>query len=553
MSSVETTVLAGDVPPIPSSDPGSERGASGRSQLQDRLALYAKVLNLVYLAYWPGFLMTWGNEPNVGFDRALGHVLAPGTFVLGAIQLAFWLVVRARVRSGRELRVIDLGAHALIGTAFAVIVATHPSPSIAVFEGVLALTCVLACRALLVPSSWARSAITGVIAAIPIVLGLLIRGPHVAGGIVTARTECLLFVNWAVIAIAISSVASGVLYGLRRQVRVARRLGQYTLGEKLGEGGMGVVFRAQHAMLKRPTAIKLLSKASPADSARFEQEAQLTSQLTHPSAVVVHDYGRTADGVLYYAMEYLEGLDLEQLGELDGPQHPGRVIHILRQVCGALVEAHGNGLIHRDIKPANLFLCQRSHDPDFVKVLDFGLVKDLGPRATLGLTGTGMVGTPLYMSPESVSDPTGLDARSDLYAIGATAYRLLTGSTVFEGENAVEVWGHTLHTAPQTPSARLGEPVPADLEAIVMRCLAKSPADRFATAGELIAALDACADARTWTTAHARAWWRTRAERIGRSREEKHRANTVVRAERRVAAATRGRPGRISGLAGASA
>ena len=136
--------------------------------------------------------------------------------------------------------------------------------------------------------------------------------------------------------------------------------------------------------------------------------------------------------------------------------------------------------------------------------------------------------------------------------MGATAYRLLTGSTVFEGHNAVEVWGHTLHTAPETPSARLGEPVPADLEAIVMRCLAKSPADRFATAGELIEALDGCADARTWTSEDARAWWLTRAERVGRSREEKQRANTVVRAERRVAAATRRRPGRVSGLARAS-
>src|SRR6185295_2641950 len=222
--------------------------------------------------------------------------------------------------------------------------------------------------------------------------------------------------NWSVIALIFSCVASSTLYGLRRQVRDARRLGQYTLGEKLGEGGGGAVYRASHAMLRRPTAIKLLAATGDASLARFEQEVHVLAGLNHPNIVTVHDYGRTAHGAFYYAMELLDGMDLEKLVAANGPQPAERVIHIIRQVARGLQEAHEVGLVHRDIKPANVFLCRRWGEPDAVKVLDFGLAKNnADPRTSV--TGQDMVlGTPLYISPEALRSAALVDARSDLYS-----------------------------------------------------------------------------------------------------------------------------------------
>ena len=319
-------------------------------------------------------------------------------------------------------------------------------------------------------------------------------------------------INWSVIALIFSGVASATLYGLRREVRDARRLGQYTLGEKLGEGGMGVVYRASHAMLRRPTAIKLLADGGgDASLARFEQEVHLLARLSHPNIVTVHDYGRTADGSFYYAMELLDGMDLEKLVAEDGPQPPERVIHIVRQVARGLHEAHDVGLVHRDIKPANVFLCRWWGEPDAVKVLDFGLAKNnADPQPSL--TGSNVVlGTPLYISPEAVKGVALADARSDIYSLGAVAYYMLTAEPVFTGSSAFEVCLQHLTSVPVVPSERLGRAVPADLEAIVLRCLAKSTADRFPNAAELERALAACAAADGWSAARAQAWWKLRA------------------------------------------
>jgi serine/threonine protein kinase len=307
-----------------------------------------------------------------------------------------------------------------------------------------------------------------------------------------------------------------VTYGLRAEVREARQVGQYTLEQKLGEGGMGVVYRARHARLKRPTAVKLLSpeKVGPDTVQRFEREVQITAGLTHPNTVAVFDYGRTIDGVFYYAMEYLDGISLERLVAEDGPQPPGRVVRILRQVAGALGEAHALGLVHRDIKPANVILCERGGVPDVAKVLDFGLVKDQALPVTAALTESNMViGTPLYMAPEALISPERVGPRTDLYGLGAVGYYLLTGSPVFNGTTA-RVLGHHLHVLPVRPSERLRKAIPRALEDAILSCLQKDPDLRPRNAQALIEALDADG-VEPWTEADARAWWAVRASNQG--------------------------------------
>jgi eukaryotic-like serine/threonine-protein kinase len=236
---------------------------------------------------------------------------------------------------------------------------------------------------------------------------------------------------------------------------------------------------------------------------------QMTAQLSHPNTVAIYDYGRTPAGIFYYAMEYLVGFNLDELVRTDGPQPPGRVLKILDQVCGALSEAHGRGLVHRDIKPANIILTERGGEPDVAKVVDFGLVKPLDPERSLaGRSMAGVLtGTPHYMSPESMTMPESADPRSDLYALGAVGYFLLTGKPVFEGETIVDVLGHHLHTEPVPPSTRLGTAIPADLEAVILMCLRKKPDDRPASARAMRDALRRCANVIPWTTDRATAWW----------------------------------------------
>jgi serine/threonine protein kinase len=298
----------------------------------------------------------------------------------------------------------------------------------------------------------------------------------------------------------------------RRAEREVQQLGQYTLEEQIGGGGMGVVYRARHALLRRPTAVKLLvpERASAAASARFEREVQQTCRLTHPNTVAIYDYGRTPDGTFYYAMEYLDGVNLEVLVKKHGPLPDGRVIPILTQVCGSLAEAHDIGLIHRDVKPANIMLTRCGGLADFVKLLDFGLVKALQTGDQAALTAAGAItGTPEFLSPEAIERPEKLGPRSDLYALGAVAYFLLTGKTVVEGGNVMEVCQRQLNELPVPPSRRAAAPIAADLEAVVLRCLAKQPEDRPAGARELAAQLARCRPAVPWGAEDAEAWWKT--------------------------------------------
>jgi serine/threonine protein kinase len=320
-----------------------------------------------------------------------------------------------------------------------------------------------------------------------------------------------LLVVGAVMIYVLMRLANRLQTAAQKAALKARQLGQYALDDKIGEGAFGAVYRAHHALMRRPVAVKLLQtdKMNQTSAARFEREVQMTGQLTHPNTIALYDYGRTPEGIFYYAMEFLEGLTLDRLVKQYGAQPEGRVIAILRQVCGSLAEAHAIGLVHRDIKPANVFLTQRGGVPDFVKVLDFGLAKARDTQAGAELTmAEATLGTPLYMSPEAVEHSNDVDARSDLYSLGAVGYFLVTGNVLFDCLTLGEVLMHQVKDLPVRPSERLGKPVSPDLEELLMRCLAKKPASRPATARELDDALARCRNAADWTRELADEWWR---------------------------------------------
>ena len=310
---------------------------------------------------------------------------------------------------------------------------------------------------------------------------------------------------------AISSIyGAHIIHTLRQEAFKARQLGQYRLKELIGAGGMGEVYLAEHQLLKRPCAIKLIrpgSQADPQALARFEREVRTTAKLSHWNTIDVFDYGRTDDGTFYYVMDYLPGLSLADLVRHYGPMPPSRVVHLLRQTCQALREAHDVGFIHRDIKPANIFAAKRGGVYDVAKLLDFGLVKPVEQAQNAHLTQTGTLsGSPLYMSPEQAAATEEADARSDIYSLGITAYFLLTGHTPFEGTNPLQVLiAHARDVVPPPSERQPG--IPADLEQIVLKCLAKEPADRYPDAESLEKALAACEDAGQWNDEDAARWW----------------------------------------------
>ncbi len=325
---------------------------------------------------------------------------------------------------------------------------------------------------------------------------------------------------WALFGLVSLSCGGGFAYlvanqKIRQRMKKAegeaRQLGQYRLTDKIGEGGMGEVYKACHVMLRRPTAIKLLrpDKTGEDALARFEREVHLTCRLNHPNTIAIYDYGRTPNGVFYYAMEYLDGLNLAELVKRSAQQRPARVVHIMRQLCGSLNEAHGIGLIHRDIKPANVLLCRRGGLADVVKLLDFGLIKDMFNRSGPQISMTDIVvGTPHFLAPEAVQAPELVDARSDLYALGLVGYYLLTGQYVFVGTSAIDICMKHVKEPPVPPSSRIRSSIPKDLEDVIMCCLEKKPAQRPSSALDLMRRLDACACAHEWTQDRARDWWR---------------------------------------------
>ncbi len=316
---------------------------------------------------------------------------------------------------------------------------------------------------------------------------------------------------WMSCGVAMAIYGSHKITVLREEAQAARKLGQYQLKRRLGKGGMGEVYLAEHVLLKRPCAVKVIrpeQAGDPTTLQRFLREVQVTATLTHPNTIQVFDYGQTNDGTVFYAMEYLAGLSLEELVSVHGSLPPERVIFVLSQLCGALAEAHAVGLIHRDIKPSNVILCSRGGLHDVAKLLDFGLVRMPSTDAvTAGLTQTGLIfGTPDYMSPEQAAGKKEVDARSDIYTLGALAYFLATGRPPFQHESVVETLAAHLNE-PVAPLRRFRAGFPEDFETVVLRCLAKDPEERFSSVEDLSAALGACASAGEWTESKAAQWW----------------------------------------------
>jgi serine/threonine-protein kinase len=475
----------------------------GRAYLQARMTLYTMlmfwsiVVLLVFLTalYWI--------YPTIK-PRHNDIIFGGATPLLGVVAILWRVFLIRRVLSVRALYGLDVFYAAGIGVSFAIGALLAKDLRPAGYAALMYVAFLVFMRAIVVPSSGRRTAIISLLVFVPMwITGVILASETTQELPPPAFVVSALVLG--VVPILLASVGSDIIYGLRRQVSQAMQLGQYTLESKIGEGGNGAVYRAHHALLRRPTAIKLLlpDRVGAGNLDRFEREVQHMSQLTHPNTVAVFDYGRSPDGVFYYAMEYLGGIDLEHLVERFGPQPSGRVVHILLQVCGALHEAHAARLIHRDIKPANIILCERGTVLDVAKVVDFGLVKEI-TRDTDAQAQV-VLGTPAYVAPEAVTDPDHITHAVDLYALGAVGYFLVTGRRLFEGKTAVDVCIQHVTQPPRPPSELAA--ISPELEAVLLRCLAKRPEDRYPSAAALAEALEALPPAGDWTRGDAALWW----------------------------------------------
>jgi serine/threonine-protein kinase len=381
-------------------------------------------------------------------------------------------------------------------------------------DGVIQMLVLMMIYGMLIPNAPAVAAKTllAMFAGVFITVYLIRSHPEV-GPVISKLGEAeeagsnLLFLG---IGTALSIYGAYLVNGLRTELHQAKKFGQYRLVRKLGEGGMGEVYLAEHALLKRPCALKLIKAAAGTDAlalARFEREVQSSARLAHHNTIEIYDYGHTDDGTFYYVMEYLNGMSLEELIRKHGALPAGRVIFLFRQVCAGLAEAHHLGLVHRDLKPANVYVAQIGGESDVAKVLDFGLVKVTKEPDAVELTADMRVsGTPLYMAPEQTTGDKTLDARADIYALGVMMYHALTGRLPFSGNSAIEVMIAHARDLPLPPS-QIKADVPQDLEKVVMTCLAKKPEDRYQKVGQLNQALRSCQAAHDWSFENAADWW----------------------------------------------
>jgi eukaryotic-like serine/threonine-protein kinase len=477
--------------------------------LRDRLRAASIVISLVFGASF--ILNVFWNYPFLGLRAILLAV------VIGcAVQLHRFTSLTMRQLRLFEMAVFGAAVVALHLGTWGLLVRFAESGNVVAAiawkrQFLAGYSVLLLTYGLFIPNSWRRAAAILLPATcLPYLLFLALHWTH-------GELDPILEADWSAHTLPIPPMAALIaIYGshtiqqIRRDAFKAKQFGQYVLKRKIGGGGMGEVYEAEHMLLKRPCAIKLISRDRDTDEralARFELEVRATAKLSHWNTVEIYDYGRIDDGTFYYVMELLRGLSLDDLVRQYGPMPPERAVYLLRQVCRALREAHATGLIHRDIKPANIFAAERGGVYDVAKLLDFGLVKH---RLKVGEQEAdepdAFSGSPLYMAPEQATNYEGVDARTDIYAVGVVAYFLVTGQPPFQGSNIPEVLDAHAR-GPVVPPSQLRPGIPADLERVILRCLAKLPADRFPDAASLEAALAACACADEWTERRAAEWW----------------------------------------------
>lgn len=453
------------------------------------------------------------------------RILLPGRVPLPLISAVLLFIAGltvfglAQVRLLPAVQMLNLGMIYEVLGALAIALSEHgaPRPPQEPVHGISWITLWISLFAVTIPAGYGKSVLSALCTGFMAPVGVAIAAA--VNHYPLPEWNRLLILFLPVFAAAFLSIpVSRYVHGLGASVTKEREMGSYRLVERIGGGGMGEVWRAEHRMLARAAAIKLIHPEKAVGPGlqsyrnlqhRFEREARATAALRSPHTVALYDYGVSEDGQFYYAMELLEGLDMESLVANHGPQPPSRVVFLLRQVCKSLAEAHERGLVHRDIKPRNLFLCRLGLEYDFVKVLDFGLVKPQKEnRAPSELTGEGLLpGTPGYMSPEmALGNPA--DWRTDIYALGCVAYWLLCGKMVFERETPMSLALAHVQLLPDRPSARAGQPIPTSLDDLIMRCLEKDPVRRPQTAQEVYDLLGECKALTEWTGEDAARWWR---------------------------------------------
>ena len=502
------TYVGGQAAPL--SLPPELVAATGR-RLAEAALIYASIYIVQYVV--TGVIMTLGAMQDDGGPWGLFTII----FSVMSLAVAA-LAIRGRLPADR---LQDLGLFYMVLATIGIEVGLlWVTPDVPIEHLGLSWTIVwLAIFPLVVPSTPGKTLVAAAISASlrPLfILVLVARGremPPLAMWIMVSFPQ--------VIGVFLALVGSRIVYELARDVSRARLMGSYRLLEPLGKGGMGEVWRAEHGLLARPAAVKLirpeaLGQAEPEARRnllkRFEREARATAVLSSPHTVQIYDYGVTSDSTFYYVMELLHGLDSEQLVERFGPVSPARAVFLLRQVCDSLAEAHAQGLVHRDIKPANIYLCRRGMVHDYVKVLDFGLVKAASGsgRAETRITQQHVAtGTPAFMAPEVAMAEDTVDARADLYAVGCLAFWLLTGRLVFSGDNAMQMMFAHAKQQPPAPSKHSEQRIGPELDQLVLQCLAKDPAARPQTAEELRRMLEALPLGDTWDRDSAARWWRS--------------------------------------------